>query len=57
MMEVIWLYQIYRLIREDPEQLRAIVYKDAWLKFWNWAEKLQPEENKPLIQRKEEKKA
>jgi hypothetical protein len=41
------------LLKSDPAQLLAIFNKNSNMRFWNFAEKLQPESNQSLLNRRE----
>lgn len=41
------------LLKSDPAQWRAIFNKKSNMRFWNFAEKFQPESNQGLLYRRE----
>ena len=53
-------YYFMKLVQSDPTLLGAIKNKDQWVKMWNFGEKMQPKENKPILSKvpeEEEEKA
>lgn len=43
------IYYFAKMVQSDPTLLGAMKNKDQWVKVWNFAETMQPEENKPII--------
>ncbi len=42
-------YYFMKLVKSDPTLLGAMKSKDQWTKIWHFSEKMQPEENKPIL--------
>lgn len=49
-------YYFMKLVKSDPTLLGAMKNKDQWAKVWNFAEKMQPEENTAILAPVEEEK-
>ena len=42
-------YYFMKMVQSDPTLLGAIKSKEQWVKVWNFGEKIQPQENKPIL--------